>query len=282
MTNDYGNLELHQVLLAAMKDIDKICRENGLRYYLYAGTLLGAMNHKGFIPWDDDVDLAMFPDEFLRFTQIIQERYSDRYDIRVAGKDDNWNSTANKMFIRGATINFEHSSSSSPLFIDFCLLHSVPDGKTARFFQRKQLEFINLIMEVQAGNIVPTSFKSKISIGLLSKIDSRLWKKRFFSLTARYDHLRTRDVGTMFGVLVKNPYNGKNGYDKDITPRIWHDHPIDIPFEDSLFMTLADPVTDLNNRYPNWQKPFPTEKRITKHDVKSYEISPEVRERLGI
>ena len=39
MTNDYGNLELHQVLLAAMKDIDKICRENGLKYFLYAGTL---------------------------------------------------------------------------------------------------------------------------------------------------------------------------------------------------------------------------------------------------
>ena len=61
MTNDYGNLELHMVLLQAMKDIDKICRENNLKYYLYAGSLLGAMNFKGFIPWDDDIDIVMFP-----------------------------------------------------------------------------------------------------------------------------------------------------------------------------------------------------------------------------
>ena len=46
MTNEYGNELLHKVLLSAMKDIDKICRDNGLRYYLYAGTLLGAVNHK--------------------------------------------------------------------------------------------------------------------------------------------------------------------------------------------------------------------------------------------
>ena len=63
MTNEYGNELLHKVLLSAMKDIDKICRENGLRYYLYAGTLLGAVNHKGFIPWDDDVDIVMFPND---------------------------------------------------------------------------------------------------------------------------------------------------------------------------------------------------------------------------
>lgn len=50
MTNDYINLELHKVLLSTMKDIDHICRENGLKYYLHAGTLLGAINHMYFCP----------------------------------------------------------------------------------------------------------------------------------------------------------------------------------------------------------------------------------------
>ena len=72
MTNDYGNLELHKILLSAMKDIDKICRENHLRYYLHAGTLLGAINHKGFIPWDDDVDISMTRDDYEKFVQILK------------------------------------------------------------------------------------------------------------------------------------------------------------------------------------------------------------------
>jgi lipopolysaccharide cholinephosphotransferase len=50
MTNDYGNLELHKVLLSAMKGIDKICQGHSLRYSLYAGTLLGTVNLGGFIP----------------------------------------------------------------------------------------------------------------------------------------------------------------------------------------------------------------------------------------
>ena len=48
-------------------------------------------------------------------------------------------------------------------------------------------------------------------------------------------------------------------------------------------MTISTPTKDLDHRYgPKWMEPYPEEKRVTKHDVKSYEISPEVRERLGL
>ena len=282
MTNDYGNLELHQVLLAAMKDIDKICRENGLRYYLYAGTLLGAMNHKGFIPWDDDIDLAMFPDEFKRFAQIINEQYSDWYYVCIAGENAEWYTPANKFFIRGTKLIHEKGSLDMPLFIDFCLLHSVPDGKIQRFFQRKQLELISLVWSIQAGHVVPNSLKAKLSIGLLAKIKGDFWNKYFTKVATKYDKSHTQYVGTMFDVLTPNPYNGKNGYDKDITPRYWHEEPVNVPFEDCMFMTLSDPVTDLNDRYPNWQKPYPKEKRASKHGVNSYYISEDLRKRISM
>ena len=51
--------ELHDALLEILVEIDKVCREHGLRYTLAAGTLLGAIRHKGFIPWDDDADIYM-------------------------------------------------------------------------------------------------------------------------------------------------------------------------------------------------------------------------------
>lgn len=87
MTNDYGNLELHTVLLSAMKDIHKICQENNLKYYLHAGTLLGAVNHKGFIPWDDDVDITLIRSDFEKIAKIIERDYSDRYYIQTYKND---------------------------------------------------------------------------------------------------------------------------------------------------------------------------------------------------
>ncbi|MCR5394237.1 MAG: LicD family protein [Bacteroidales bacterium] len=56
---DYALRDLQLRLVPLIKCIDQVCREHGLRYYLWAGTMLGAVRHKGFIPWDDDADLAM-------------------------------------------------------------------------------------------------------------------------------------------------------------------------------------------------------------------------------
>lgn len=51
--------ELKQIELNMMQEINKVCQDNGIHYYMVGGTLLGAVRHKGFIPWDDDIDIAM-------------------------------------------------------------------------------------------------------------------------------------------------------------------------------------------------------------------------------
>lgn len=51
--------QMQEGALSILKKLDGICREQGLRYFLFYGTLIGAIRHKGFIPWDDDLDVAM-------------------------------------------------------------------------------------------------------------------------------------------------------------------------------------------------------------------------------
>lgn len=63
--------------------IDDVCRKNGLQYFAYAGTLLGAVRHKGFIPWDDDIDICMKRDEYDRLIKILPEELP--YGFVVAG-----------------------------------------------------------------------------------------------------------------------------------------------------------------------------------------------------
>ena len=69
--------KLHQVDLNIVKEVIKICDENSLIYYMIGGTLLGAIRHKGFIPWDDDIDLGMPRNDYEKFLEIAPNFLSD-------------------------------------------------------------------------------------------------------------------------------------------------------------------------------------------------------------
>lgn len=64
---------IHAVELDMLKAVARLCEEHGLRYYIYCGTLLGAVRHRGFIPWDDDVDIAMPLKDYRRFQRFAAE-----------------------------------------------------------------------------------------------------------------------------------------------------------------------------------------------------------------
>jgi len=70
MVNDIQLKQAQRTMLEILVEFDKICKEHGLIYWLDHGTLLGAVRHKGFIPWDDDLDVAMPREDYERFLQI--------------------------------------------------------------------------------------------------------------------------------------------------------------------------------------------------------------------
>ena len=72
----------HDVLFEMLCDIDDLCRRHGIRYTLYCGTLLGAVRHQGFIPWDDDMDIAMPLEDYRRFFKIACRELAPDYEVQ--------------------------------------------------------------------------------------------------------------------------------------------------------------------------------------------------------
>ena len=67
----YDIRKLQLVQLEMLKDIDRICKENNIQYYILYGTLLGAIRHEGFITWDDDIDIGMLHNDFIIFQEVF-------------------------------------------------------------------------------------------------------------------------------------------------------------------------------------------------------------------
>lgn len=99
--NEITVRDVQMVLLDMAKDIDEICKRNDIPYFLNGGSALGAVRHKGFIPWDDDFDIGMMYEDYIRFISVLKKELpSDKYVFQCFQTDRRYNVTIPAMKIR--------------------------------------------------------------------------------------------------------------------------------------------------------------------------------------
>lgn len=114
--------------------LDKVCKKHGITYWAYYGTLLGAVRHQGFVPWDDDIDLVMFRDDYERFQSIGPQEFRTPYFFQSPYTDRRIWPLTKIRDSRTTGIQFKSlRDMHQGIFIDIFPLDSVPDGINQSF-----------------------------------------------------------------------------------------------------------------------------------------------------
>ena len=106
-----------QILMTTMlRDIDKICKKNNISYWIESGTLLGAVRHGGFIPWDDDIDIGMLRSDYNKFLKVSVEELPNDLFLRNFNTDKSMTCQWSKIVHKNS--EFIEVSGTSGLFVD--------------------------------------------------------------------------------------------------------------------------------------------------------------------
>jgi len=261
--------DIKGVSLGILREIHAFCKQNGLRYSLAYGTLLGAVRHKGFIPWDDDVDIIMPRRDY----QILMNKFNSTHHIQnikfISHEIDNRYYHPFGKVICASTDVVEKLDSDYHLgvFVDVFPLDKLPDShnKAHRFFTR--IKLLNNILDIK---LMMVSNKRSFIKNLIIKMAHLIFAfvsvhyliERIINISRKYENLpQTKFVGCVCpGVYGK----------KEIMPSKWWDEIIEFDFEGYKFYASAEYDKILKKIYNNYMQLPPLDKRITHHSFMAY------------
>ncbi|MEG2123269.1 MAG: LicD family protein [Clostridium sp.] len=142
-------LELQQEILSILDDFLAICQENNLEYFGIAGTGIGAIRHKGFIPWDDDIDIAMPRKDFERFLKLVTQQMGDKYLVLNAKTNKNYPLMTTRLVKKGTVFVEEVMKDVDcpfGIFLDLYVLDNVSDNPFMYQFQSWSAWFFSKLM----------------------------------------------------------------------------------------------------------------------------------------
>lgn len=254
------------VQLEILKEVDRVCKENDIEYWLDSGTLLGAVRHKGFIPWDDDLDIAMLRVDYDKFLNIAQDKLGVNYQIQHWNLDPEYPLPWAKIRKKNTVFTeyqFRNSKAMNGIYIDifpFDTYGAEPQkqGYPLKFFKLAMLKKCNIRTWDEFEYLNLKKFITHAPIRLASNfITKKYIKNKYYEIATMYNN---NDTGFYFPQGIEN--YGDVVYSKEIiAPKI------DIRFEDGLFPAPIGYDKYLKILYGNYMQLPPIEERENRHKI---------------
>lgn len=246
-------LEIKEYQLNLLKFLDNTCEQNGLRYYICGGTLLGAVRHKGYIPWDDDIDVVMPLSDYKRLIELMKKstKYSTISQYDQSGKYYNFfmrltdNSTVMKVweypFLMTCGVN-----------IDIFPLFGLPEGgEEALYFYHK----IRRLNQRYIGNYITGNLKGE----RLEQIQYSL-QEQIITMMESYDFDKSSQIGYLLSKYKE----------KEIMPRKLYENSVELEFEGQGFQAAVGYNDYLSRLFGNYMELPPEKARLNTHSNKAY------------
>ena len=254
---------IHAVELEMLKAVDALCEKHGIRYTMYCGTLLGAVRHGGFIPWDDDVDLAMPLKDYRKFLRVAKELPKQFVCCHYGNTPDYFFPWA-RIAAEGTTyLPPEYAALDIPwgLVIDIYPFVGTWPSLKLLDLQNRLLLFARRLRHAAA-------YRARGDEGFVKKLLCRIpfpIRKALSDILLRLV-MRDPEKAERVGTIDAAPLAGKYTWSD------WRDM-IRLPFEDGEFMAPANYDRILRKMYGDYMQLPPPEQR-TGHSIKNIIIDP--------
>lgn len=269
---------VHEINLMMLKEIDRICRKYKIKYSLDSGTLLGAVRHKGFIPWDDDVDVIFTRNNYEMFAKVVRRELPE--GMSFVEPDEYHGGRAFYDFISRITYDksrkFEDSRKMefyddkiSRLCVDIFILDALPDGKFSKPFAKFLLSAVYGLALGHRWKVDLDDYHgmTKLFVGVLSCIGKLIP----FPVTCRlYRKISMKDRNKKTHLYYSTNYAPDWFYfemEKELSDQV-----IETPFEDCRFLITSGWDQCLTRLYGDYMKMPPKEKQIPEHSDMEIEI----------
>lgn len=261
--------ELKQSALDTLTFIDGVCTKHNIKYYLAYGTLIGAIRHNGFIPWDDDIDIFMFRNDFNYFRQVLKEKPNTRFKIQYAPDDEYYTLTFPKV-VDTDTVLIPHDEryyKDLGVYVDIFPLDAVPEEKETRTKYQKrltQLKKLHTLLQykfwIKGASITNNLMRCLLWPSIFIKPN---WLARYMDKFAyQYEGSNTSLCGNML--------HGAYGYTRETFKKDFFKNGIKWSFEGRYFVIPTEYDKLLTHIYGDYMKLPPKEKQVTHHNFIAY------------
>lgn len=243
--------------------VDRICKKHGIRYFLDGGTLLGAVRHQGFIPWDDDVDIALLRPEYEKFLQIVSRELPPRYFVQTNESDPAFPFgfarilDTKSRFINPKPVRFRTG---------FCLdIMPIDNAHDSRWVHRINIAATKAIqaltkdkVAVRPGDYEGTVNRILVSVGMFF---GRFFSARLLMTWQRTIATASNDSETDFKCIYSYPYS----YLDRLFPSRLYDGNEEVVFEGHTFPAPSGWHEILTILYGDYMRLPPPEERVPQH-----------------
>lgn len=246
-------------MLDQLDELMRLCALHGLTYYLDGGTLLGAVRHQGFIPWDDDIDIIMPRKDYNRFFEIAQAELNPRFILESWQLDPNDPYPFMRIRRLNSTVENRWSGrfrlKSAGIWIDIFPLDEQPGAHTAsQRFDRMLVKWLSLILNHYRDEDLPDSKKTQ----LLMRLARLMPFKTYQSLRHRINQ-RHCGKGLPYLMSSAGPYSAE----RETFPRAWYEPSTKLSFEGRMCPVPGEYGKVLTQIYGDYMTPPPVEKQVT-------------------